>query len=294
MRYLVAFLIFIVGLATSKSSTVLAQSLSAVSFLNGVSANPVDDQAQRDLSRQVYRALNGESRSELERELPTILLYTTSSNEVHARLYAVLFLTSIAMRPDGADLLSINSEEISSLIVDANPTVQREALAVMDYVLAKAVTNKRPYLRALEAAIQSVQTPQSAGGEIIVPLLIYNHDDLAVVGFVLAFMRRGDLTVSTRLDLLHHLSDVPNLPREVNQALAGELDDPDPRVRAAAVVAFAESTTEFHALALDRVARIAKDPQENAQVREKAMQALAGKRDLDPNIDLPSKNKKNH
>jgi hypothetical protein len=129
---------------------------------------------------------------------------------------------------------------------------------------------------------------------MILPLLIFDRSDPGALKSVLAFMQREDLTRSTRVDLVHHLGDVAGVPTEVNQVLTKELDEPDPRVRAAAVVAFADSTTEFHTLAKDRVARMANDPQENAQVRELAKEAITGKTSLNPNIDLPPEDRKNH
>lgn len=270
----------------------VAQSLSIDRFLSGVSAQSDGDEVEQRRSSEIYQSLSSASPVEVERVLPTVLQYTRSGNEVHARSYAVLFLTAIAIRLDGADLLSASFEEISSLIVDSNPDVQRGALVVMDYVLAKAGTNKQPYLSALQTAIQKTQTPQDAGKEMIFPLLLYNRSDPAVLKSVLAFMQRDDLTRSTRCELVRHLGDIPGLPTEVNQALTKELDDPDPWVRAAAVAAFADSTnqfytTGFHTLAKDRVARMAKDPKENTQVREKAKEAIAGKTHLDPNIYPP-------
>ncbi len=72
----------------------------------------------------------------------------------------------------------------------------------------------------------------------------------------------------------------------MNQTLTRELDDPDPWVRATAVTTFADSTTEYHALAQNRVEAMANDPQENAQVRELAKEAMAGKTHLSPSMDL--------
>lgn len=294
MKSLVIILMSIIGLAMSNSSRVLAQGLSVSQFLQGVSTHPNGDEVEQRRSGEIYQFLASAPPAEVKKELPTVLQYTRSGNDIHARRYALLFLTAFAIRLDGGDLLSANSEEISSMILDLNPDVQRGGLVVMDYVLAKAGTNKQPYLSALQTALQKVQTPQDAGEEMIFPLLVYNRSDPAVIKSVLAFMQREDLTLSNRLGLMHELSNVPDLPTEVNQVLTKELDDPDPRVRAAAVIAFADSTTEFHTLAKDRVARIASDPQENAQVREKAKEAIAGKTNLNPNIDLQPEDRKDH
>lgn len=294
MKRLVIILLSIVGLAMSNSSRVSAQGLSVDQFLQGVSVHPDGDEAEQRRSGEIYQFLASAPPAEVKKELPTALQYTRSGNEVRERLYAVLFLTAIAIRPDGAERLSASSEEISSLIVDSNPGVQRGALVVMDYVIAKAGTNKQPYLSALQTALQKTQTPQDAGEQMILPLLIFDRSDPGALKSVLAFMQREDLTRSTRVDLVHHLGDVAGVPTEVNQVLTKELDEPDPRVRAAAVVAFADSTTEFHTLAKDRVARMANDPQENAQVRELAKEAITGRTNLNPNIDLPTEDRKDH
>ena len=297
MKRLVIILLSIVGLAMSNASRVSAQGLSVDQFLQRVPAHPDSDEVEQRRSSEIYQFLASASPAEVKKEIPILLQYTRSGNDIHARRYALLFLTAVAIRLDGGELLSASSEEISSLILDSNPDVQRGAIVVMDYVLAKAGTNKQPYLSALLTALQKTQTPQDSAKDTIGPLLAYDQSDPAVLKSVLAFMQRDDLTLSTRLDLLHELGDMSGLPAEVTQALVKELDDPDPRVRAAGVVAFAHSTNEFytidfHTLAKDRVARMANDPKENPEVREKAKQAIAGKTNLDPNIYSLPENRK--
>jgi hypothetical protein len=292
MTRTIARLLIVFSLSLSGSTCLAAQSLSADQFLQRVSAHAVGDEVERDQSTEVYESLSSALPAEVERAVPTVLQYTRSGNEGHARLYAALFLTAIAMRPDGAALLSSRSEEISSLILDTNPGIQRGALAAMDFVIAKRETNNKPYLSALLAAIQKTQTPQDAGEEMLEILLTFGRNNPDVLKSALAFMQREDLTRTTRMVLVSHLGLVPGLPTEVNRALTKELGDPDPWVRAAAVVAFADSTyefytTEFHILAKDCVARMANDPQENPKVRELAQEAIAGKTHLDPNALVP-------
>jgi hypothetical protein len=65
------------------------------------------------------------------------------------------------------------------------------------------------------------------------------------------------------------------------------LDDPDAHVRAAALVAYADSTTAYHTLGKDRVQRIANDQEEIPGLRELAREAMAGKTNLSPNYDVP-------
>jgi hypothetical protein len=277
----------------------MAQNLSADSFLDRMSAYPVSDEVAQNESDEIYQSLYSASSVEVQRLLPTVLHYTRIGNEVKVRLYAVLFLTAIAMRPDGAALLSSKSEEIASLIVDSDLGVQRGALAVMDYLIGKAGTDNQPYLSALQTAIQNTQTPQDAGEQMAETLLTFGRKDPGVLKSVLTFMRREDLTRSTQIDLVSHLGLVPGLPTGVTQALVKELDNPDPWVRAAAVAAFADSktefyTTEFHILAKDRVATMASDPHENPQVRELAKEAIEGKTQLNPNIDLLLEDRKDH
>ena len=300
-------LLILFSLSLCSTTWLLAQSLSADSFLNGVSAHPVGDQVEQDKAGQISRALNIAPPSEIERVLPAVLMDLHIGSEERARGYAAGFLLMIAMRPDGAALLSARSEEIASLILDANSVVQRCALAAMDYVIGKARTNDQPYLSALQRALQNPQTPQDAGEQMIMPLLTFGRSDPGALKSVLAFLQRDDLASGTRSDLVHSLGAVPGLPEEVNQYLVGRLDDPDLRVRAAAVVAFADSQqaaamaasagaamTSYPSLAKNRVERMATDPQENAQVRELAKEALAGHSGLNPNIDMPPDKRNDH
>ncbi len=288
MKRSIANLLIGFVLSLGGTTCLMAQNLSADRFLDRMSAHLVGDEVERNQSGEVYRSLNSASPAEVEIVLPTVLQYTRKGNEVNVRSYATLFLTAIATRPDGAALLSSKSGEISSLIVDPDPGVQRGALAAMDYVIGKSETNNQPYLSALQTAIQNAQTPQDAGERMIQPLLTFGRSDPGVLKSVLAFMQRDDLTPSTRSDLVNHLGRVTGLPADVNQALTKELDDTDPTVRAAAVVTFANSTTEYHTLAKDRVARMAKDPREDPKVRELAQEAIAGKTQLEPNALVPN------
>jgi hypothetical protein len=212
------------------------------------------------------------------------LQYVHGGNEVHARRYAVGLLTAIAIRPDGAALLFSSSNEISSLIVDGDSGIQKVAV----FVAFWAGPNQQCYVSAFEEAVQRTETPQDLDVQMVSSLAKIGSGDQDALKVVLDFMHREDLTVSTRSDLLHFLGAVPGLPLPVNQALVKELDDPDPMVRAAAVVAFADSTTNYHALAKSRIANMASDPQENPKVRGLAEEAIAGKTHLNPNVLVPN------
>jgi hypothetical protein len=301
MKRLIVILLSIIGLAMSDAIYVSAQSLSADRFLNGIAAHPVGDQAEQDQSSEIWMALNSTSSEEVKRVFPVVLQYARSGNEIHVRRYAIMFLLSIAMRPDGPDLLSSMSDKISALLTDDDPGAQKVAVGITDWVIANPATNKQPYLSALKEVLKRPQTQQ----EVVLigmigPLLTYGSKDPDALKSVLAFLHRDDLTRGTRSSLVHELGVEPGLPKEVTQYLIERLDDPDPWVRAAAVAAFADSTnqfytTDFHTLAKDRVARMANDPLEHPEVREKAKQAIAGKTALDPNIySLPDDHRKDH
>jgi len=290
MKRIVTDLLIVFVLSLGTSSYLLAQSLTADRFLAGVSAHPVGDEMEHTKADEIAAYLRSASRPEVESVLPAVLASVRSGGEPHARLYATEFLIVIAMQLDGADLavlLSSSSEEISSLIVDSNPEIQKMAVDISGFVIGKAGTNNQPYMSAMQTAIQRLQTPQDAGVNIIVPLLTLGRSDPGALKSVLAFLQRDDLTASTRSQLVYQLGESPGLPEEINQYPVKGLGDPDPSVRASAVVAFANSTTEYHTLAKDRVERIAVDSQENPQVRQLAKEALAGKTALSPDIDLP-------
>ena len=286
MKRIVADLLIVLLLTAGSSSRLLAQSLTADRFLAGVSARPVGDQVEQDQFLKADMALNAAPPAEVQRELPSILQYALSGNEVHVREYAVGFLTAIAIRPDGANLLSSDSEGISSLLVDSSPGIQNGAAAITDWLIGKPGTNNQPYISAMQAAIQKPQTPQLAGVNMVIPLLKLAPAHSGAVASVLEFMHRKDLTVWTRTELVHEMGVEPGLPEEVTQTLVKDLDDPDPWVRAAAVAAFSDSTTEYRTLAKNRIERMATDPQEDPDVRELAKEAIAGKTNLSPNIHL--------
>ncbi len=208
-------------------------------------------------------------------------------SEAHVRAYAAGFLFSISMRPDGADLLSSKSDDISSLLVDVEPGIQRIAVAITDSVIAKPQTNTQPYMSGLMAGIQKPQTPQDIAVQMAGPLLVVGSGDTRALKRVLDFYNRADLTAETRKQILNGEDNLTRLPvEEAAQLVSKGLDDPDPRVRVSAVIAFARSKSTLHDLAKDRVDRMAKDPQEHPQVRELAKKALAGETSLDPNIDV--------
>ena len=281
-----------VMIASSLSFTgapwLLAQSLSVDHFLAGVSKHFVGDEVEQAQSSDLGEALNTAPPAEVEKVLPTLVRYMQSGNEVHARGYAVMFLLPIALRPDGADLLASRSHEISSLILDPNPGTQNMAVATTGYVIATPSTNKRPYVAALETAIQTNKTPQNVTMGMVGPLLYARFTDPSALMPVLGFMRRDDLTPDTRRELVHSLGGDGDLPEEVNQLLVKELSDPDPTVRVAALVSYADSTTAFHTLGKPVVEKMANDPQENPKVRELAKQAIAGKTNLNQNVLVPN------
>ena len=264
------------------------QTLTADRFLDRVAAHYVGDEVERDQSAEAYEALNAASPAEVQRMLPILLVYKRGGSEAHVRAYAALFLSAIAIRSDGAELLSSRPKEISSLIVDLNPGIQKVAVAITDYLIGRPHTDNQPYIEALAAAMQMTRTPQDAASGMIVPLMTFGSSDPVSVKAVLDFMGRNDLTLETRRELPHTLGSVEALPDPVNLALSKLLDDPDASVRVSALVAFADSTTRFHNLAKDRVEKMANDPQENPKVRDLAKEAVAGKTHLNPNILIPN------
>ena len=280
MRLIAPRLLIAFALSVASSGFLPAQSLTAEGFLKGVSARPAGDQVVEDQMLAVSEALNTATPAEVQRELPSIVQYALGGNEVRARKYALVLLNSIAIRPDGAALLFPSSNEISSLIVDIDPGIQKVATSIAFW----AGPNLPCYVSAFKRAIKSARTPQDAGVQMVSSLARIGSEDPEALKTVLDFMHRDDLTVSSRIDLVHFLGVLPGLPLGINQALVKELDDPDPWVRAAAVASFADSKTEYHALAKGRVESMANDPQENPQVQEKAKEAIAGKSNLDPNI----------
>ena len=217
-----------------------------------------------------------------------MLRYARPGNQANVRAHALGFLLAITARPDGADLLSSKSEEISSLLSDVDPNIQTSIAGTIDILMMQPATNTKPYVVALTAAIQDRRTPQDVIVErMIPPLLTYGRDDPRVAAAALAFVHRGDLTASTRSALVNTLSSVPDLPEGVNRYLVERLDDSDPHVRGVAVVAYPDSTTAYHAAAKGRVERMATDPREDPRVRELAKEAIEGKTSSNPNIDLP-------
>lgn len=303
------------------STCVLAQSLDVEHFLQGVAAHPVGDQAEQDQDSKLYDALNVASPAEVEKVLPVLLQYSRPGKEIRARLYSALLINSIALRPDGADLLSSKAEDLSALLVDADPRMQKVAVCITDYLIGRPSTNNKPYLAALAVAMQEPQTPQEVSVNIVSLLLSLKRDDPAAMKPVVDFLHRDDLTVSTRTELVHELPNLIGLPEQVSQYLVNRLDDPDLHVRAMALVSYSDSIgmsraladeqrhpdprlgpdgaagiaaeavldskTAFHILAKDRVERMAHDPHEDPRIRALAKDALTGKPGLSPNYDLP-------
>ena len=287
MKRVATYVLLVIGLSLGNAIYLEAQHVPADRFLAGLSKHPVGDEVERDQGGTAYQALTTASPAEVQRLLPELMLYTHAGGEPHARRYAVLFLTAIAIRPDGAELLSSRSDEIASLILDADPGIQKGTIAIADYVMASPTTNIGAYVGPLKTAIQRPGTQQDAAVGMVGPLLFLRSSDPGAVQSVLDFMHRSDLTVETRRELVRSLSKVQQLPNEVIETLVGELNDPDVGVRVAAVVAFADSTTSFHAFGKERVAKLADDPQEDPRVRELAREAVAGKTGLNPNVLIP-------
>jgi hypothetical protein len=279
-----------------------AQQLSADAFLDHVSAHPVGDQAEQDEFLKAYVALNTAPPAEVERVLPSILQHVRPGNEIHVRGYAVGFLLDIAIRPDTKGLLSSHSEDIAALLVDADPQIQHVAIAITDWAIVGG--NPAVYLPALAKAMESISTRQPAASSapagydpanddaanIAKLLLELGSDDPAVVAEVHAFLARSDLTPNAKVAALNGLGTMGGLPEGIIEDLLHFFDDPNLRVRVAAIMAFANSgsgvyATSFHNQARKYVEEIAADEQESAKMRQLASDALAGRTPLNPNID---------
>ncbi len=244
---------------------------------NPASANPAGDEAELKQFGEVYQSLIAGPSAEVARALPAVLRYARPGHKKQVRACALAFLLAITARPDGAVLLSAHSGEISSLIDDEDAAIQASVVAVAVGLIMQPATKKEPYLAALAGAVRNPRTRQDVVAErMIAPLMTYGRSDANAVESVVAFLRRDDLTASTRADLVRELSGIPGLPEEANQYLLGRLDDPAPSVRAAAVIGFADSTTAFHSLARNRVEKMAGDSREDPGLRELAQKALAG------------------
>jgi hypothetical protein len=281
-------LLLVFGLLLGGVTCLAAQTLAADHFLELVSANLTGNEMERDQYLATSKALEVAPAAEVARVLPSVLQHTSRANEIHVRAYAAGLLISIAQRGDAAGLLSPSSEEISSLLNDADPLIQRAAVTITTHIIRKPGTKDQTYLTALIAAIRNPLTPQYIGVAMSTPLIggLGSDDPKAVIS-VLSFLNRNDLTVLTRIAIMRHLTiAIANLPDEVDQLLTKGMDDPDARVRAAAVAAFAHSYRRNHHLAKDRVERMVNDPQEHPQVRQLAKDALAGASILYSDIDV--------
>ena len=203
-------------------------------------------------SAEIYQALIIAPPADVKRVLSAVLRYTRPGNQVNVGAYALRFLLGITARPDGADLLSSKSEEISSLIADVNPGFSGRYRQHSGNPDDATRNEHQTVCGGFDSRGTEPENPQDViADRMIRPLLTFGLSDPRAVKSALAFLHRDDLTASTRSDLVNMLGTVPGLPEEVNQYLVGRLDDPDPHVRAVAVVSYADSTTAFHTAAKD-------------------------------------------
>ncbi len=170
--------------------------------------------------------------------LPILLHYTRIGNEVHAREYAAGFLIGIAMRPDGQPaVLEVRGDFISDRRCrPCNPGGWRRHHTFLD---CESRDDQTSLYDGFGSRNTELQTPQDRGLDMVGLLLglSYGSSDPGTLKPVLDFMHRDDLTANTRRELVHRLGTANGLPEPVNQSLLKELDDPDPTVRVAAVVA---------------------------------------------------------
>lgn len=279
MRRIVTGLLLVIALSFACKNRLLAQAPSADRFLEDLSTNPVCSKMEPKQSVELYQilsALSAASPAGVERALPAVLRCARPGNIEAVRTVALDSLFAVAVRPDGADLLSSKSGEISFLIADDDPAIQGNVVSLVGVLMGQPATKNKPYVAALAAAVRNKRTPLDVAENMIHFLAIYGRNDSDAAESVLAFLHRDDLPPSMRSDLLRDLSALPGLPGDVRQYLLDRFDDPVPSVRAAAVIAFADSTTEFHSLAKSRVEKIVGDSSENSGVRELAKKALAG------------------
>jgi hypothetical protein len=273
-------LLLVFGLSLGDTSRLAAQTLAADRFLELASPHPVWNGVELDQYLATSNALALASPTEIARVLPSVLEHTRSGNEAHLRAYAAGLLVAISLRQDRVEVLYSSSAEISSLLTDSDPVIQRAAVEVTNLVIGRPGTNSQPYMSALIAGIQNPTTPECIGVAMSMALLGgFGAVDPKGVMAVLTFFSRKDLTIVTRIRIMRPPPfGAPDLPEEVGQLLTKGMDDPDARVRTTAVTTFANSYRRYHHLATDRVERMANDPQEDPQVRQLAKDALKSER----------------
>jgi len=261
------------------------QTPSVEQFLNGLSPDSKGSHAAVEQSGQVAEAISAAPSAEVSREIPEIFDKLRQSSNQRVRAFAVAFLVTIAQRPDGKDLLGSRSKEIADLLSDPDEGIQKEAIALIDWV---AVGHPEAYLPALRTASAKPGISQDLGFTLASTLLglgAYAEDSESIHA-ALRFIQRKDLTFETRLQVAEYMGTNPGVPPEMCRELVKTLDDPDARVRAAAIVSFAGPTSSVHDLAHGRIERMSRDQHENSQVRHLAAEALAGHFPLNPNIDI--------
>ena len=284
MKFILASIATVFALLLCAAQTQKAPAPSVEQFLNGLSSNSKGTNAEVEEGGQVADAIATAHSGEVSQEIPEIFDKLRQSPDRRVRAYAVAFLVTIAQRPDGKDLLGSRSHEIADLLQDPDEGIQKGVIALIDWV---AASHPQVYLPALRAAIAKPNLSQDLGFQLASALLAIGSlaGDAASIHAALGFIERKDLTWQTRMQIAESMGTNPGVPDEVCRELVKALDDPDPRVRAAAIVAFAGPTSSVHSLAQGRIERMSRDPQENRQVRHLAAEALAGHAPLNPNIE---------
>lgn len=302
MRRIATTLLVVCLLLLASATCLPGQELSADQFLDQVSAHPVGDQVERDQSLRTDMALNAGPASEVERVLPSIFQHVRSGNETRVRGYAGMFLLGIAIRPDGRVLLASHSADIAPLLLDADAGIQHVAIVITDWAIDNQ--NSAAFLPALAKAMQQVRPRQAASNSGPAPYDPANDDTANIAGLLLrfgsndpanveeihAFLTHSGLTPGAKIAMLNALGGMGDLPEEIIQDLLRFYADPNLHVRVQAIMAFANSgsgayATNFHKQAKNSVEQIAADENENPKLRQLAIDALAGRPGLNPNID---------
>ena len=98
--------LLVFSLSLISTNWLLAQTPSADRFLDGMAARPARDEMEQNQAREISQTLTIAPASEVERVIPAILMHLRSGSKAPERGYAAAFLYMIAIRPDGAPLLS--------------------------------------------------------------------------------------------------------------------------------------------------------------------------------------------
>jgi hypothetical protein len=213
----------------------------------------------------------------LDRRIDNHLAPTDS----RARYNAAMMLYAVSARPDGSDLLALETTRLASMLNDPGHLLSGPALMTLTNIGIRRTNTIVPIL-ADSLKRPDVNNSTGVGPGIATALERMAPNSGEALGEIAQYMRRPDLTDKNLIDTIIGITSGPAIPDVLAAEFVRCLDRPNDRIKERALIGLSKSSRGARDLARPRIQRMSSDSAETEQVKHIATEALEGRVTEDP------------